>query len=395
MITTTKDEPLRPKLTRRPRKVRARPYRDPKRPNLKYVVNWRESGERRRRYFETQAEAAQFAWDRNEERKQHGLGGELSLSVRGMAKDAVEALTPYGRTIRDAVAHYVEHLKATERSCSAKQLFNEFLSAKEKDGASERHLSDIRTRLGRFAEHFGEKAVAAISPREISDWLDSLPFAPLSKNHHRSHVRSVFNFARRRGYSTENPVAEVSKARERNHKPPGILSVEQAATLLVNATPEILAYFAIGLFAGLRSAEIERLDWREVLFDSGLIEVTAAKSKTAQRRLVTIQPNLLEWLTPYRKRAGSVIPEQGFRERFDEARRAAGINWPPNALRHSFASYHLAHFKNAAMTALELGHHDSRITFAHYRELVRPKDAERFWNLRPTESANVVPIEAG
>ena len=28
--------------------------------------------------------------------------------------------------------------------------------------------------------------------------------------------------------------------------------------------------------------------------------------------------------------------------------------------------------ENAAATALELGHHDSRITFAHYRELVRP-----------------------
>jgi integrase len=59
------------------------------------------------------------------------------------------------------------------------------------------------------------------------------------------------------------------------------------------------------------------------------------------------------------------------------------VEWPDNALRHSFASYQLAHFKNAAATALELGHHDSRITFAHYRELVRPKEAERYWNIRP------------
>jgi hypothetical protein len=47
-----------------------------------------------------------------------------------------------------------------------------------------------------------------------------------------------------------------------------------------------------------------------------------------------------------------------FRESFDQAHAAAGITeWPENALRHSFASYHLAHFMNAAETAPQLGHH--------------------------------------
>jgi integrase len=82
------------------------------------------------------------------------------------------------------------------------------------------------------------------------------------------------------------------------------------------------------------------------------------------------------------------------RARFSKNRPvAAGImEWPDNALRHSFASYHLAHFKNAAATALELGHHDSRITFAHYRELVKPKEAERYWNIRPATTGNIVPL---
>jgi hypothetical protein len=51
---------------------------------------------------------------------------------------------------------------------------------------------------------------------------------------------------------------------------------------------------------------------------------------------------------------------------------------------------HSAHFKNAASTALELGHHDSRVTFAHYRELVKPKDAERYWNIGPAAAAKKV-----
>jgi integrase len=110
---------------------------------------------------------------------------------------------------------------------------------------------------------------------------------------------------------------------------------------------------------------------------------------------VTMQPNLREWLLPLRKHSGKVTPQSSFvfRQSFEQARARAGItDWPENALRHSFASYHLAQFKNAASTALELGHHDSRITFAHYRELVKPKDAERYWNVKPTPVSKVVPM---
>jgi hypothetical protein len=46
----------------------------------------------------------------------------------------------------------------------------------------------------------------------------------------------------------------------------------------------------------------------------------------------------------------------------------------------------------AASTALEVGHHDSRVTFARYRELVRPKEAERYWNIRPARNKKVLTI---
>jgi hypothetical protein len=54
----------------------------------------------------------------------------------------------------------------------------------------------------------------------------------------------------------------------------------------------------------------------------------------------------------------------------------------------------MAHFNDAALTALQLGHHDSRVTFAHYRELVKPKDAERYWQLQPTRTQKIVPLVA-
>jgi hypothetical protein len=51
---------------------------------------------------------------------------------------------------------------------------------------------------------------------------------------------------------------------------------------------------------------------------------------------------------------------------------------------------------NAVASALEMGHTNAAITFAHYRELVKPSDAALYWNLVPSVSASekVVPMSA-
>jgi integrase len=389
------------------RKIKVRKYNNPQRPHLKFVVGFRQAGKRSQKFFETKEEATAFAGFKNAERKQNGLAhAEFPEKLRSMAQDAVERLQKYGKSITDAVDYYVAHLKASERSCTAEQLVKELLKAKEADGAGERHLDDLRTRLGgwkkkrkrnekisptSFAGTFDGKLVAEITSADIDDWLRSLEVGPQTRNHYRANVLQAFNFAVRHGYAPTNPVEGAAKAKVVGARP-GILTVDQTSALLSNAPVDVLPYFAIGLFAGLRRAELERLDWSEIDFESNLIEVTAVKAKTAMRRFVTIQPNLREWLQPYRKLKGNVTPPRdSFRQLFAQARIDSGIAaWPDNALRHSFASYHLAAFKNAASTALELGHHDSRVTFAHYRELVKPKEAARYWKLKPAASSRKI-----
>ena len=39
-----------------------------------------------------------------------------------------------------------------------------------------------------------------------------------------------------------------------------------------------------------------------------------------------------------------------------------------------------------------MGHTDSGMIFEHYRELVTPKDAGRFWNIRPAAKEKVAPL---
>src|SRR5260370_2352783 len=354
----------------------------------KYVVEGRENGKRARKFYETKDQADAYASAKNIELENHGREhAEFPESLRITAQECAPQLKAFGKTIADATKFYLRHLEASQRSCTVAALVDELLKTKKTDGASARYLADLGYRLSHFATTFREQTVATITSAQIDDWLRALNLSPISRNNYRRVVLTMFSFAVQRAYAIDNPAARTSKAKL-VEEAPGILTVQQTARLLEAASPEILPYVAIGAFAGLRRAELQRLEWSEIDFDSGLIEVTAKNAKTAQRRFVTMQPNLREWLLSLRKHKGNVTPGETFRQAFDQARVAAGIDeWPDNALRHSFASYHLARFRNAADTALQLGHHDSRITFAHYRELVKPKDAQRYWEVKPSADA--------
>jgi integrase len=198
-----------------------------------------------------------------------------------------------------------------------------------------------------------------------------------------------FGYARQHGWTQVNPITDVPKAKV-TPGTPGILSVEETERLLEAASEEMLPFFALGAFAGIRTAELQRLEWSHVRWEEKLIEIPALSSKTASRRLVTLRPNLLAWLAPYRTRKGKICPDRLHMRLKQDRVRAGILRWPPNALRHSFGSYHLAHFRSAAETALEMGHVNAAITFRHYRELVTPGEAERFWRIAPVVKAETI-----
>jgi len=396
MKTDTETDNLVRKHRRR-REIKFRKYNDPNRPNLKFVVGYREAGKRKRSFFETKDAAKSFVSFKNAELKQNGVEhAEFPTSLRLMAQEAMEKLRPFKKSITDAVDHYVAHLEANKRSCTAQQLVSELLKAKAKDDLSDRHLNTLESRLGYFARHFDGRLVAEITAADIDDWLRSLGVGPVTRNHYRTAAYSAFKFAVKRRYATANPVEETDKVKEPSGEI-GILTINQTANLIESAPSELVPYIAIGAFAGLRPSEIMRLEWSDILFDSDLIRVEALKGTrkhTRRRRFVKILPNLREWLLPFRKVKSSVAPQDNFRELFDAARETAGVldEWPENALRHGYGSYHLAHFKDEKALALEMGNSPD-VIFARYRERVTPGDAARYWKIRPqTRGKKIVPL---
>jgi integrase len=363
-----------------------------------WCVSWPKIGKgRNRQFFKDKKEAETVLQQKLIEQENYGIAG-VSFNERHRAEylECAEALQPFGASIRDAVNFYLPHLKAMKRSCTGAQLVDELLKVKEADGASKRYLSDLRSRLTQFSEIFDGQPVAEITAPQIDEWLRSLSnketekrLSPITRNNFRRVLIVAFNFARDRNYCVDNPAQRTAKAKA-IETPIGILSVDETARLLENAPANVVPYVAIGAFAGLRRAELERLDWNEVDLESNLIEVTAKNAKSARRRFVRIQPNLAKWLQPYRRSSGRVAPPD-YRELLDSARKAARIEeWPQNALRHGFASYHLARFNDAAALALELGHASAHLVFQHYRQLVKPKQAERYWEIAPAVASKKV-----
>ena len=365
---------------------RLRPYRDSNRPTLRFVVNFQENGKRARKFFETKREADTFTQARNIEFQNQGReGAEFPSWLRVMANDCNARLKAHGRTIKDATDHFIAFLEASAKSCTVAELVAELLAAKTADGASKDHLADLRIRLNRFAHTFGDQNAATATTAQIDDWLRGLELSPQSRNNYRTVLNNLFNFAVARGYATANPVERTAKAKV-TRGAPEILTVPQAVALLNACDSDTLPFVAISLFAGLRAAEAERLDWSEVDLDGGHIEVKGAKAKTGARRLIPISDNLAAWIRPLARRNGPVAP-LALRDRLDAAKARAGFKtWPANAMRHSFASYRLAQCADAARVSLEMGN-SPQIIFAHYRELVKPKDAARYWQITPDADA--------
>ena len=57
--------------------------------------------------------------------------------------------------------------------------------------------------------------------------------------------------------------------------------------------------------------------------------------------------------------------------------------WPHDAFRHSYASYHLAVFEDAAALALQMGHRTTKMIFSNYRARVKKTDGQLWWGMLP------------
>jgi integrase len=363
-----------------------------------HQIDYRVAGKRVRRYFETAKEAEKELKEIKTKLANEGKDAlNMSHSLRVMATEGEKALLPFGKTVRDAVNHYVAYLQQTQKSITVDALITEYMSMQKSRNRSHRHLKDLENRYQRFSQSFGGRTVSDITSKEVEQWLISLGQSPVSFNNFRERIGFLFGFAIKNEYLVRNPLDHRIEKMPEPEKDAEIFSVEGLSALLSNAPPAFLPILAIGAFAGLRTAELLRLDWSEVNLATKQIRVRAAKAKTAKNRWIDMEPNLVEWLLPLRGKIGPLWngSEMQFHQGLTPLFASLGFKRPVNGLRHSFASYHLAANQNQNQLADILGHTNSKLIFSNYRNLVTREEGLRYFQIKPPAPAeNVVPMAA-
>jgi integrase len=354
-------------------------------------------GKRQRKFFRSKDAAERaLVTIKTKLRKEGEKALLLPDSLRIEALECSALLAPYNASLTDAVRFFVSHKQAAQRSCTVEAAIDEYLKLQRRNQRSARHVDDLKYRLGVFKDKFGTRTISTLSVHEIEDWLHGLGQAPTSLNNFHTKASALLSFAVKRSYATTNPFDAIDKVRV-PAKAPGILSPLQCQKLLNAAGSRVQPLIAIQAFCGIRNAETLRLSWPDIDMARGFVHVAAEAAKGARRRLVEMSENLKEWLLPYANRSGKLWPwsHVEYYVELEAARAGAGIKqWPSNALRHSYASYHLAFHQNAAALALQMGHTSQTMIFSNYREVVTREEAERYWSIRPRPTQNVIAMEA-
>ena len=370
----------------------------------RYTVAFHLNGRRIRRTFNT-LERAKSEAQLAAQRIQSGLAAtndispaqrECYLAVERLAAPCnvppVAAMDEYARCrgllgevpLLVAVQEFVRRTKGMTLGVKVPDIIPELVEAKKQDDLSIGYVNQLAITTRRFAEAFpGE--IAAVSAGDIDRWLRGLGGSPVTRNTIHRCIKVLFSFAKSRGYLpvTEATAAELLSLAKVGDTQTEIFQPNEMQKLLEACPVHLLGFVAIGAFAGLRVAEIGRLEWGAVDLDRKIIMLRADQAKTASRRIVPISDNLAAWLRLL-PRKGAVTQGTKTGVEVTALARKLGIKWPHNGLRHSYISYRIAEVKDAARVALEAGN-SPEIIFKHYRELVTENEAKQWFSITPAE----------
>lgn len=347
-------------------------------------------GKRKRVNFATRTEAEAFAEQSRIARGNEGMAAfTLKQDVRLDAVKANRILAPHNITILESAKYYEKHVLAYKTAPIVKEVVARYIDDARNRNLRPTTVKDLHSRLTTFAADFGDSRLSDITLDELKEWINDDEWGMRTRINYLTKLSQLYGFALRRPIKwvdanltelIDRPAVEETK--------PEIFSVDQAKALLANADKfGFLPYISLGLFAGLRSAEMLRLDSKDISLENRSIKIGADVAKKRAQRNVDILDALFAWLKPLAdtlKAGGPIVNQSKFRKNKELLLESAGIEkWPENGLRHSFASYHLAQFNNSDSTAYQMGHRSTELVHRYYKALVSKNEAEKYWNLRP------------
>ncbi len=389
---------------------RSSPYRAPKiykakkplgdgRVLTQWVVDMRlHDGKRRRLFFDTEAEAAIAAKVEANKLANEGLrASQIEPGLREEAIKCKDLLQGLGATLEEAVRFFIANRPTTETK-TLEEAIEHFIASRKTKVNRSRSIGTYQGHLKAFknALNYGRIEIHGITTQKIEKYFEAQKYAPKTGNNHLGTLKTFFLYCAKRGWCRQDPAEPLEKAKI-PRKPPIVFTPAEARALMMAALAhylDTLAIMAIGLFSGVRSCELMKLEVHMIKMAQRIIDIPAEISKTGQRRLVPISDNLAAWL------ALAPLPTHGkvfqygqntFYKNYVAIRAAAGVLKKANGMRHSFATYHMARHSNAGLTSRACGH-SIAILARDYDAVATQEEGEAYAAIFPCGKNKIVAI---
>ena len=346
-------------------------------------------GKRKKVSFAKKADAERaFAAARDSQKRLGALG--LTASPLEMAEFlAAKARLPVGTSFSEVVEFFMRQGLKVAVPKLLPDLVTDFVWSRIELGRDGRTVQTYRHVLGSLARAWPLRFAHDLTREEVRVWLRGTGWTASTQNKAVGHVRGMFQWAVSQKHAGHDPCEGMEKLTVMTEEVEG-LSIDECKRLLATAleVPRFMPYLVLGLFRGMRRAELERLRWEEFNLEEGTVIAAAAKVKTRQRRVIEISPQMRAWIaaagwTRETMKTGPVAPSN-LKEKWPDFWQKAGLKrWPHNALRHTFASMHYALHGDQAALQMILGQRSAEVLHTNYRALKTRAEAEKFWALLP------------
>ena len=361
--------------------------------------------------FTNKSDALEKAREIGEIFKKEGLNGINKTSEVYTNREIEEwnrQLRFYNKTIKDAVGFYLDHLN---KKCipvafvetMADQWF-QYVAADKKKERGKRTIQEIKIFAPRFGKDFKDIRIDEVDNKTIEKVIDRLKgkdgktLSQQTKRNYLTKLKQFFNWCIKEGVIEKNPAEHQTQKVYK--KDVTVFTIEECKRLLrivqeVKHQP-LMGIIVLGLFAGLRPSEAERLAWENIT-DSSEVSILSANTKTGCGRRVELNETAKKWFQQFRliNPSWPFVPADLTR-RLKRFRQAFALDkkWINNGLRHSYATYSLAKDKNYAALAVLMGNSEA-ILKRHYVRAVNRQDSKEFWNLEPTTDNFFVTADFG
>lgn len=387
--------------------------------NGKFLVKWREAGRGRSTTKTNYEDAIEVA--KAQARRLDGATGKRW--VTGEEAELIEKLKRIaGSRSPFAVLDSIdEALRLAGGVAELKQAAELFAKSKNSEGTlgelydlledeyrehrRARTWKSLKVELKPFAQEMGDLPVGSITQDLVAEWCGRGNPAPRTYNNRRSMWGAALSRARDLGWIDphQRTAAEITPRRREQRKSPTIWTLEDARKvleLLERKSPDLVRFFALQCWAGLRPSEAQAIRLADLSSHGGYVHVTAdVAGKLGAERFVPLQPNLAAILSRLPKDPEGLIPQgrsMNWRKQ-DVARlvefaapanadvrlsrlvRDEGVleNWPKDVCRHSFCSYRLAQTHAIGTVAEESGNSEAIIRRSYRRPV--PRETGEAW----------------